>query len=70
MAETEEGLWMTTKERDRLKVLHEVKNDTSHKKQAAAERRPTYGVRGERTVANWCDGTPVNTVGWKTLWSA
>jgi len=24
MAEREEGLWMSTKERDRLKVLHEV----------------------------------------------
>jgi hypothetical protein len=26
MAEWKEGLWMTAKERDRLKVLHEVKS--------------------------------------------
>jgi hypothetical protein len=26
MAESQEGLWMSAKERDRLKVLHEVRN--------------------------------------------
>jgi len=37
MAETKEGLWMTAKERDRLKVLHEVKKRHITQKQAAAE---------------------------------
>jgi hypothetical protein len=37
MAETEEGLWMTTKERDRLKVLHEVQKRHITQKQAALE---------------------------------
>jgi len=37
MAETEEGLWMTTKERDRLKVLHEVQKRHISQKQAALE---------------------------------
>jgi len=37
MAETGEGLWMTAKERDRLKVLHEVKKRHITQKQAAAE---------------------------------
>ena len=37
MVETEEGLWMTTKERDRLKVLQEVKKRHITQKQAAAE---------------------------------
>jgi transposase len=37
MAEAREGLWMTTKERDRLKVLHEVKRRHITQKQAAAE---------------------------------
>jgi len=37
MAEAKEGLWMTTKERDRLKVLHEVKQRHITQKQAAAE---------------------------------
>src|SRR6202050_1602397 len=37
MAETREGLWMSAKERDRLKVLHEVKKRHITQKQAAAE---------------------------------
>lgn len=37
MAETEEGLWMSAKERDRLKVLHEVRKRHITQKQAAAE---------------------------------
>src|SRR6516162_5354005 len=37
MAEREEGLWMSAKERDRLKVLHEVKKRHITQKQAAAE---------------------------------
>jgi transposase len=37
MAESTEGLWMTAKERDRLKVLHEVKQRHITQKQAAAE---------------------------------
>lgn len=37
MAETKEGLWMTGKERDRLKVLQEVKKRHITQKQAASE---------------------------------
>ena len=37
MAESPEGLWMSAKERDRLKVLHEVKQRHIPQKQAAAE---------------------------------
>jgi transposase len=37
MAETEEGLSMTAKERDRLKVLHEVKQRHMTQNQAAKE---------------------------------
>ena len=37
MAEATEGLWMTAKERDRLKVLHEVNKRHIPQKQAAAE---------------------------------
>jgi Helix-turn-helix domain len=37
MTESTEGLWMTAKERDRLKVLHEVKKRHITQKQAAAE---------------------------------
>jgi transposase-like protein len=37
MAESREGLWMSTKERDRLKVLHEVKKRHITQKQAAVE---------------------------------
>src|SRR6266567_3660023 len=126
MAETEEGLWMSAKERDRLKVLHEVRKRHITQRQAAAElgisvrwncfgrksrpgfgttmgqpwrpkncpnsmgstsaarrcatgsSRPSYGgrgghmwnepmcgERGVRAMANWCNGTPVNTTGWK-----
>src|ERR671924_96858 len=37
MAESTEGLWMSAKERDRLKVLHEVKQRHITQKQAGAE---------------------------------
>jgi transposase len=37
MAESREGLWMSAKERDRLKVLHEVKQRHITQKQAAEE---------------------------------
>jgi hypothetical protein len=37
MAEATEGLWMTAKERDRLKVLHEVSKRHIPQKQAAVE---------------------------------
>jgi len=37
MAESKEGLWMTAKERDRLEVLHEVKQRHITQKQAAVE---------------------------------
>jgi hypothetical protein len=37
MAETQEGLWMSAKERDRLKVLHEVRKRHITQKQAAVE---------------------------------
>jgi transposase len=37
MAESKEGLWMTAKERERLKVLHEVKKRHITQRQAAAE---------------------------------
>jgi DNA-binding Lrp family transcriptional regulator len=37
MAEWREGLWMSAKERDRLKVLHEVKQRHITQKQAAGE---------------------------------
>jgi hypothetical protein len=39
MAEAKEGLWMTAKERDRLKVLQEVKKRHITQKQAASELR-------------------------------
>jgi hypothetical protein len=37
MAETREGLWMSAKERDRLKVLHEVRKRHITQKQAGEE---------------------------------
>src|SRR5215472_15361714 len=37
MTESREGLWMSARERDRLKVLHEVKQRHITQKQAAAE---------------------------------
>src|ERR1035438_7319938 len=37
MAESGEGLWMSANERDRLKVLHEVKKRHITQKEAAAE---------------------------------
>src|SRR4029077_596924 len=37
MAEAREGLWMSAKERDRLKVLHEVRKRHITQKQAGVE---------------------------------
>src|SRR6266852_1117965 len=37
MAETQEGLWMSAKERDRLKVLHELRKRHITQKQAGVE---------------------------------
>src|SRR5262249_13683497 len=48
MAETEEGLWMSGKERDRLKVLHEVRKRHITQRQAAAELG--ISVRWVRTL--------------------
>ena len=48
MAETEEGLWMSVKERDRLKVLHEVRKRHITQRQAAAELG--ISVRWVRTL--------------------
>jgi transposase len=48
MAETEEGLWMSAKERDRLKVLHEVRKRHITQRQAAAELG--LSVRWVRTL--------------------
>jgi len=50
MAETEEGLWMSAKERDRLKVLHEVRKRHITQRQAAAELG--ISVRWVRTLLN------------------
>ena len=48
MAETEEGLWMSAKERDRLKVLREVKKGDIMQKQAGAELGLSVRWIGER----------------------
>jgi transposase len=48
VAETEEGLWMSAKERDRRKVLHEVRKRHITQRQAAAELGIT--VRWVRTL--------------------
>lgn len=48
MAETEEGLWMSAKERDRLKVLHEVRKRHITQRQAAGELG--ISVRWVRTL--------------------
>lgn len=48
MAEREEGLWMSTKERDRLKVLHEVRKRHITQRQAAQELG--ISVRWVRTL--------------------
>ena len=48
MAEGEEGLWMSTKERDRLKVLHEVRKRHITQRQAALELG--MSVRWVRTL--------------------
>src|SRR5215813_6406798 len=55
MAETGEGLWMSAKERDRLKVLHEVKQRHITQKQAANSRCPPSLVRSLRAVAQSTD---------------
>jgi transposase len=48
MAETEEGLWMSAKERQRLKVLHEVRKRHITQRQAAGELG--ISVRWVRTL--------------------
>src|SRR5579863_9320266 len=45
MAESGEGLWMSGKERDRLKVLHEVKKRHITQKQAAGIQTPSLAPR-------------------------
>src|SRR5713226_5398918 len=48
MAEAQEGLWMSAKERDRLKVLHEVRKRHITQKQAGVEMG--LSVRWVRTL--------------------
>src|SRR4029077_6540609 len=48
MAEAQEGLWMSAKERDRLKVLHEVRKRHITQKQAGVELG--ISVRWVRTL--------------------
>src|ERR1700687_3002437 len=48
MAEAQEGLWMSAKERDRLKVLHEVRKRHVTQKQAGVELG--ISVRWVRTL--------------------
>src|SRR5713101_3532283 len=48
MAESQEGLWMSAKERDRLKVLHEVRKRHITQKQAGVEMG--LSVRWVRTL--------------------
>jgi transposase len=70
MAEAKEGLWMTAKERDRLKVLHEVEKRHITQKQAAAELGlsvrwvRTLGERlrggGDRALQHGLRGRPSN----------
>ena len=47
MAKREEGLWMSTKERDRLKVLHEVKKRHITQKQAGISPPDVNEIRPE-----------------------
>jgi hypothetical protein len=42
MAEAQEGLWMSAKERDRLKVLHEVRKRHITQKQAALVKKVVF----------------------------
>jgi len=68
MAEATEGLWMTAKERDRLKVLHEVNKRHIPQKQAAAELGLSvrwvrqllvrWRARGEARCGMGCVGEP------------
>src|ERR1700719_25605 len=48
MAEAQEGLWMSARERDRLKVLHEVRKRHITQKQAGVELG--LSVRWVRTL--------------------
>jgi len=48
MAEAQEGLWMSAKERDRLKVLHEVRKRHITQQQAGVELG--ISVRWVRTL--------------------
>ena len=70
MAEAQEGLWMTTKERDRLKVLHEVKKRHITQKPAALELRLSvrwvrkllvrWRARGDSGLRHGLRGRPSN----------
>jgi transposase len=70
MAEAKEGLWMTSKERDRLKVLHEVKKRHITQKQAAGELGLSvrwvrallvrWRARGDRALRHGLRGRPSN----------
>ena len=35
------------------------------RRRRARVEQATYGVHGERVMASWCSGMPVNTTGWK-----
>jgi transposase-like protein len=70
MAEREEGLWMSAKERDRLKVLHEVQKRHITQKQAAGELRLSVRwvrgllvrlrARGDSALGHGLRGRPSN----------
>jgi len=48
-----EGLWMSAKERDRLKVLHEIKQRYITQKQAAGELGLSVREETSRVVLSW-----------------
>lgn len=59
MAEAQEGLWMSAKERDRLKVLHEVRKRHITQKQAGVELG--ISVRWVRTLVKRLRRGPCDT---------
>src|SRR5262249_38929793 len=71
MTESREGLWMSAKERDRLKVLHEVNKRHITQKQAAAELRLSVRwvrkllmrqrTRGDGALGHGLTGTSVES---------
>src|SRR5262249_38114219 len=70
MTESTEGLWMSAKERDRLKVLHEVKQQQITQKQATGELGLSvrwlrkllvrWGTRGEGGLRHGLGGRASN----------